>query len=96
MISKWDIIFVKQACHERPHVEVTPVKGSRKFHSVRSVKQGYQIEARSLSCFCLGCLNNTACENTAWVEPWETKHLKLKGAVETCILFIMLPSTFPI
>ena len=82
LISKWDVVYVNDACHDRPHVEADVMKGCRKFHSVSSTGNDYQIKTRCLTCYCDGCMNDNECKNKEWVGPWDTRNMTLKAAAE--------------
>ncbi|KAL4231796.1 hypothetical protein ACF0H5_009372 [Mactra antiquata] len=53
-----------------------PIPGSRKLHSVCSTGVDVELKVRALSCYCNGCLNESHCLNSEYVEPWEVKILQ--------------------
>ena len=64
------------------------VPGTRLIHSVRRVGDNI-LQTRWLSCFCAPCLdgNEARCENSAFVDQWETVKLRFTafcGSVGNC------------
>ncbi|XP_033630608.1 uncharacterized protein LOC117292604 [Asterias rubens] len=76
------VLFVKheEVLRKRQDRAIRTVPGTRKFHSIKSVKGG-RVATRNLSCFCDSCLGvhggTGRCVNAAYVHPW--KEVKLKN-----------------
>ena len=63
--------------HNRAVANVKTLKGTRKLHSVRTVRSGVVL-TRRLSCFCHSCqhFKYDECENSAYVYKWEEANLQ--------------------
>lgn len=54
------------------------IKGNRAIHCITSRDNGGTLETRDLSCYCGECLvgNYNSCENSSYVNMWETRDLE--------------------
>lgn len=69
-------IRFKDVRRNRPNRAVKTVAGTRRLHSIKSVKGGV-VATRNISCFCDPCLQDVGvCENEQYVQPWKEVHLQ--------------------
>ncbi|XP_071837039.1 uncharacterized protein [Apostichopus japonicus] len=69
-------IRFKDVRRNRPNRAVKTVAGTRRLHSIKSVKRGV-VATRNISCFCDPCLQDVGvCENGQYVQPWKEVHLQ--------------------
>jgi coproporphyrinogen III oxidase-like Fe-S oxidoreductase len=64
-------VFFFEFYHNRAVANVKTLKGTRKLHSVRTVRSGVVL-TRRLSCSCHSCqhFKYDECENSAYVDKW--------------------------
>lgn len=90
-MTKREFIFINCGNVDRERPGVKTVQGTRKFYSVRSCGQELVIEAKHLSCYCVGCKEGLLCHYVEYVNALEKKRLSVNtemipGATEknTC------------
>ena len=87
-ITIWDVIYSGVVGHDRTEVDVATLKGTRLLHSIKGIDLPYKVAIRTLSCFCEGCLTDSQCLNSEWVDKWTIKELKLsRSASDASILY---------
>ncbi len=70
--------------HEHKWLDVLTLKGTRKLHAIcNTLREGYKVSIRNLSCFCEGCEGQGTCINKEYVSSWEKKAL----TVTSCTLY---------
>lgn len=80
-VTKTEFIFINCGDVDRERPEVKTVQGTRKFHSIRSCGQELVIEAKHLSCYCMGCKEGLLCQNVEYVSAWEKKKLSVNTEI---------------
>lgn len=78
-----EFIYISKNEVDRTHIpDVSTLVGTRKLHSIRNTGTPLTVESRNLSCFCVGCLSASQCENIDYVESWK------RSSLFKCIPFV--------